>query len=62
MSLTNSFVFPRPLLNYAPEGLAAGFVGGVSATERTAHYYPEGLKSAAVIDVVPEELPEANMA
>ena len=42
--LSRGFVFPEPLMNYAPEGLSGGFAAGVSTQVADASYYPEALK------------------
>jgi hypothetical protein len=49
--LSRGFVFPEPLMNYAPEGLSGGFAAGMSTQIADASYYPEALKPDVVMDV-----------
>ena len=48
--LSRGFVFPEPLINYAPEGLSGGFAAGVSTQVADASYYPEALKPDVTVD------------
>ena len=50
--LSRGFVFPEPLMNYAPEGLSGGFAAGVSTQVADASYYPEALKAGVTADPV----------